>query len=381
MPPTTVRGALASLALREVPADDERFQRAFMQGGIRTTSLLPVTNEGVEKKMDRVIPTPLTLMACKHHGRDHDEEDGLFATTHLAIIKQSPKAANGTSYLLAEKQAMEPLEECPKCRQLTRYSNVLKRVGGFVFHDHETYPSISQPGKRLQTHVGLDRERRGSSKGILYSRQVINESTTTKTVYLQGEVSGDKDLIEWFTKLLDRGNIVRIGNALSRGLGRCEVDVFQPAKKRKLLATRIKEFNDKFRLYTKLRDEQRIVVSLTLETPAFFVDAFLTPNLSPDALDLIQDFTEQEREQVEAVGRLTKLQQVVRTYQKTGWNQLAGFPRSTETGLQAGSVLVYETDMLDNSLMDALTYLEECGVGLHRRIRIRVSECVRFHPL
>ena len=66
-------------------------------------------------------------------------------------------------------------------------------------------------------------------------------------------------------------------------------------------------------------------------------------------------------------------------YKYVGWNQLAGFPRTTEYGLEAGSVLVFVAESLDAPLVEALEHVENNGVGLNREAGFgRVTVC---HPI
>lgn len=355
--PSTLRGALANFALRYVSDDDEPFQQAFVEGSLRPSTLYPVAGiPGMVLDGEIVREAPLTLLTCKRFDKEHGVEDSLFATTHLALSQASRKPSQDRDR--SSLDAMAPLVECPRCK------NVLKPLGGTLIYDGNAYSPVAKPGKRLQTHVGLDRARRGAAQGILYSREVMNESTSEQEAILQTTVSGEEDLLEWLGGILRPGEILHIGNAISRGLGRCEVVLFDPSDPPASVNERIGSFNEQFSDYTGIGEHT--LVSLTLETPAFFVDEFLFPQLSPEGAHLAQAFGSDERHYEDVLRHLKKVHQVARPYRHTGWNQLAGFPRSTEMGLQSGSVLVFEAERLDDALIDALTHIETAGIGLNR---------------
>ena len=275
--PSMVRGALAGLALRTVRAEDDRFQQAFVQGGVRTSSLLPLVVEGDNQLQEvDVIEAPQTLMTCKRV-REHGYIDGLFATTHYALLNERSEGLAGAKEIQDRIKAMESIRECP----IPDCESVLKAAGGQLSYDWDgVFDSTGSPGKRLQTHVGLERDRRGAAQGVLYSREVINESTDDKRVYIQASVSGEDALMKWLSNdVLKKGTTLHIGNAISRGLGRCTVVRFKKAVKRSTIKERVEGFKEQFVASTKAEEllGDRYLISLMLDTPRLFCRPLLAP--------------------------------------------------------------------------------------------------------
>jgi len=270
--------------------------------------------------------------------------------------------------------------------------NVLTRVPVLVRRaaDH-SYRSQPLPGKRTQTHVGLDRRRDGAASGILYAREVINEKTRTggelRPTCYQAQVTGRNDDIDRLRSALEEGEELRIGTALSRGLGRCRVGSFRKTGDPVPVRDRIEDFNE---VWTVACEEtaagsaapEGALIAITLQTPALFVDAFLRPESSPDGSDLLQAAREREAKYAEALARLEWVHEVARPYTFQAWNGLAGFPHATDQGLRAGSVLVYRTSAVDDALVAALRHVEDAGVGLRRHLGLgRVRICDPIHTV
>lgn len=366
VPAPTVRGAVASQVARIGASTDREFTDGMVAGGLRFSNMLPVNGAEVVEAM----PAPLSMLSCKLNpglkGEDqaHGLEDSLFINTQYALEPDNPGIMFG-------------LRKCsiPDCGHILKpFRESIER------YSDGRYCKGPSPGKRLQAHVGLDRARHGSAPGILYSREVINEvgpDRESPTVLFQASVTGTSDLMNWLTRKLGTDTELLIGNAVSRGLGRCRVLQFNKAPAKTGLEERINRFNEAAAHYI---NHQGMLLSLTLHTPAFFVDDYLMAKLSPHAVDLLQAAMPDEMQHAKALKTLQKIYQNARPYRLTGWNQLAGFPRTTEMGLQAGSVMVFRTPALTDELIAALAHLEAAGIGLNREAGYgKVSVCDPIH--
>ena len=386
VPAPTLRGALAG-HLRERGVSEAAMSRIFGTKGCRTTRLVPAPSEkgNAEHGGGAVSPAPLTLHTCKRYGGFQEQEVG-------------DRAAHGAedllwaSTLFAQEGDATLLRNAQRCR---RCGNALVPMNGFIRSMGESYRQSPRPSKRTQVHAGRDRRRKGAASGVLYGREVIEESSTDGPAIFQAEVTADEDVMEELEAHLQEPEgegppVLNVGTAVSRGLGRCEVRSFHPAPKRRSLKERIADLNQTWHAARESSgydahskpspDSGPVLLSLSLQTPAFFTNDWLRPELSPHAEDLLQAARENEEAHANALAELEKVHQVARPDQLRAWNGLAGFPHSSDQGLSAGSVLVFRTQSLSDSLLEALRHIEHAGIGLRRELGFgAVTVCSPVH--
>jgi hypothetical protein len=140
------------------------------------------------------------------------------------------------------------------------------------------------------------------------------------------------------------------------------VRAFEPAEKRRPVRERAEALNEAWQAV----GGEDPIVTLTLRTPAFFVNEWLRPEMSPPGSALLQAAREPEQAHAEVLSSLKRLHQVARPHRLQAWNGMAGFPHATDQGLAAGSVLVYRPPELSDALFEALAHVEQAGVGLRR---------------
>ena len=380
VPPTTLRGALAA-AVKSHGAGEETMQALFGETGCRTGSLLPVMPGAGDAT---VTPVPLTLRSCKFKGGFHADgkhgvDDVLFAALHFALHDDGGGLSSARSCTY------------PGC------THVLKAMSDFVRYDAEngTWHAQGKANSRTQAHVGLDRRRRGAASGILYSRQVISEKTSTgdngastlHPTHMQADVFVPSSMSSVLASALTDGQTLRVGTARSRGLGRCTVTAFSEADRSlPTVEERVAAFNDAWtgscEALGHAPENGGALVACTLETPALFVDDFLRPNLAPGGGDLLQARWEEEADAAEVLTTLERVHQIARPATLQSWNGLARFPHPSAQGLQAGSVLVFRAPDRTDALFDALAHIETYGIGLRRHFgfgRVRVCNPLHTH--
>ncbi len=381
VPPTTLRGALAAVAEKgaatgaeETPSMDD----LFGPRGCRTSALLP-SDPGMPGE---VAPAPLTLRTCKRHGGLREEgghgiEDVLFDAL-LFALRDNAEGLRALRLCRAE--------DCSQV--LTDMSGVLGAAPDASFF------RPPEPSTRAQAHVGLDRRRQGAASGILYSREVISEKTGTaggdlSPTPVQADVTGTEEVIEFLSSVL-QGATLQVGTARSRGLGTCQVQAFEEVAPSTMmpalppLEQRINQFNERWGEWCEQRGESPggPLVSLTLQTPALFVDDVLRPTLAPDGAALLQAAHEEEHPAASALEDLEKAHQIARPTQVQSWNGMAEFPHRSAQGLAPGSVLVFRAEDLDEPLFNALRHVEGAGIGLRRHFgfgRVRVCSPIHTH--
>jgi hypothetical protein len=198
---------------------------------------------------------------------------------------------------------------------------------------------------------------------------------------MQAAVTGSPDALSVLEDALAQEEELRVGTALSRGLGHCEVKTppLREQPSQSPVRERIEAFNEQWQ---ERGGEDGPLVALTLQTPALFADEFLRPETAPSGTDLLQAAGAGEEAHAEALSSLDRAHQVARPYQLQAWNGLAGFPHATDQGFQSGSVIVYRTDEITDALAEALAHVEQAGVGLRRELglgRVRVCDPVHTH--
>jgi CRISPR-associated Csx10 family RAMP protein len=372
VPSQTLRGALAAATERAGVGAEAR-ERLFGTEGLRTSALVPAGPEG-----SGGVPAvaPLTLRTCKRNGgfladassqetSPHGVEDALFASLRLALQE--------------DPDGLRALRTC----HADGCGHVMTQKGGLVRTDEDGPKTQRPPGKRTQTHVGLDRRRDGAASGMLYAREVVNEKTSIggeglRATTYRAIITGEEDHLDRLTEALRRVGEVRVGTALSRGLGRCRIDAIEQRAGGTSVKERVHAFNEAFVEYGGGTDG--VLIALTLRTPALFVDSFLRPEPAPGGEHLLQAARSAERSHAEALAKLNRVHEVARSYSFQAWNGLAGMPHATDQGLRAGSVLVYRAPALTDDLQSALAHIEETGIGLRRELGLgHARVCDRLH--
>jgi len=346
----------------------------------------PAETERAPEDVGEVCPAPLTLRTCKRSGGlaaegAHGVQDVLF-----------------DALLFALKDDPEGLRALRLCRA-DGCSQVLADVSGALGVGAEgSFYRPPEPDTRTQAHVGLDRRRQGAASGILYSREVISEKTgadgTLAPTRMQADVTGPSEVMEVLKKVLtevpDESATLRLGTSRSRGLGACQVRAFEEVAPSTLIPApapldrRIEAFNDRWDDWCSAygHSPDGSLVTLTLQTPALFVDDLLRPSLSPGGAALLQDGCESERPAASALETLEKAHQIARPTQVQSWNGMAEFPHRSAEGLAPGSVLVFRAEHLGDDVLGALAHLEDTGIGLRRHFgfgRVRVCSPTHTH--
>jgi len=382
VPPTTLRGALAAAMDQAGMSADVR-EKVFGPNGCRTSALMPST----PGRAGRALATPLTLRTCKRHGG----------------FRSSDSGGHGVEDLLFEALRFAKFEEAKGLRDLRLCQaegceQVLEKMEGILRTEgDETFRVQPTPDTRTQAHVGLDRRRRGTSAGVLYSREVISEKTSAKdgelhATQMQADVTGPDDVMNRLAQSLSPGGTMRIGTARSRGLGTCRVHMFEEVSTSDRIPTplplsaRIDQFNERWHRRSGKEegagDVEETLVSLTLQTPALFVDEFLRPNLSPEGHDLFQAAFKPEKPHAEVLSDLERVHQIGRPTRIHSWNGMAEFPHRSAQGLAAGSVLVFRAEEGSEELLSALRRAEQAGIGRRRHFgfgRVRVCDPIHTH--
>lgn len=378
VPAPTLRGALAA-CMMQAGAGDDTMDQLFGPGGLRTTRMMPAAahrHPSLSSAPGETLPAPLTLRSCKRYGGFEGEP----VASALALQEEAHGAEDMLIALLAfaelgDATLLQAVQRCGDC------GNVLTPLGGHIYRRDKQYRTEDDVPKTSAVHVGRDRRRRGAAQGVLYATQMIAEARDPGApVIMEARVSGPEAALQTLAEEAEAGEVLTVGGSISRGLGRCQITEFVPAAGRAPVAERVEAFQAAVREQAPALAEGRVLVPITLQTPAFFVDAWLRPHLRPHPEDYLQDAAASEVGHAEALHALTPVHQVARTARLQAWNGQAGFPHPTDQGLASGSVIIAAADAsgaLAEELYAALAHLETAGIGLRRELgygQVRIAD-------
>jgi len=243
---------------------------------------------------------------------------------------------------------------------------------GFYSKYNEEYYSPSA-STRLLTRVGINRRRATSEERVLYSIEVLNESKgkgkKEKPVVYSGAILVVDELANSLQSFItNHQEDMRLGGAISRGLGRVKVTAKSPVDIKAIkpsLKERIKKFQHKLsqrwnewrRIYNQpLEDllENRTYFTIDLQS-----DAILNANWRRTTV-----ISEDMLEQFAGVTDLSlKLHTAYSSYDYlSGWNSAWGLMKDVELITNKGGVYLFSTTQPD-IWIEKLEDLEARGVG------------------
>jgi CRISPR-associated protein Csx10 len=238
----------------------------------------------------------------------------------------------------------------------------VEACGGFYAESQNIKRRINVPFQ-LTTRVALNRQRKTSEEGMLYSPLVISESTIEGdvTTFLGSIVVNDH------TRSIVKSHLpelTHIGSGVARGFGRVEVKVEEMITND--ISKRLKTFNDlvkgRWALWQQLPHEQE-------STHLTDAGTFFTVMLSSDAILRADGWTPTVRLEPEMLGAAGANATLLRCYTtaeyRGGWNTAWRLPKNTELVARMGSVYVYHTTNKaeDENWLKALRELEQFGTG------------------
>lgn len=243
---------------------------------------------------------------------------------------------------------------------------------GFYSEYNEEYYSPSAT-TRLLTRVGINRRRATSEERVLYSIEVLNESKgkgkKEKPVVYSGAILVVDELansLQYFIN--NHQEDMRLGGAISRGLGRVKVTAKSPIDIKTIkpsVGERIKKFQHKLsqrwnewrRIYNQpLEDllENRTYFTIDLQSDTILNENWRrTTVISEDMLEQCAGVTDSS----------LKLHTAYSSYDYlSGWNSAWGLMKDVELITNKGGVYLFSTTQPD-IWIEKLEDLETRGVG------------------
>lgn len=218
----------------------------------------------------------------------------------------------------------------------------------------------------------------------MYSVSAVEEGTIfIGATFVEEE---NLELLKWsLDQLSDLG---RVGGARSRGLGEVKVEI-EPLESDSLpsVRERLEHFNE------EVRKVWRIYRELAIEpVPEEPQDKFFTVDLQSDAilhtpwgeatLALSEGIISKElrRHGVEGVPNIRLERVLTSPVYVSGWQDAWNLPKEVSLAAAKGSVYLYAVKGISDQLVEALTLLEQYGIGEQQAEGFgRVVICVPFH--
>ncbi len=368
IPGTALLGAFAA-AYRKTRDDETEFTRFFLSGEICFGNVYPAnfqadefSNTDLQDNEQPIRPIPNTARSCKRFSGfrfkvdegDQDRHgvmDSLIDWGLFALSRQT------------KVDILNPHRNCAYADAQGECSELLDAFSGFYRRgDDITKIGKSEAKTRLLTRTGISRETGTVQEGILYNREVLNEGQS-----FWGTMSfADESLYDEFydfAECVAEMGILRIGNNLTRGLGKLGVPQIE-----KFNTGDIESFKKRALAFDqKFRDESQ---AHAVDLPHQF---YFPITLQSDAILLDQQLRYQMALDGDYLHRVWDLADVKLIYQNSGqrrvigWNALFGLPKAAEWAISMGSVFLFGYDgKTDDCFYEKLYDIEQMGIGKRR---------------
>ena len=368
IPGTALLGAFAA-AHRKTRKDEAEFTRFFLSGEVCFGNLYPAnfqqrefSNTDVLDNAQPVKPIPNTARSCKRFSGFRFKADAGSQERHGvmdSLITWGLFALSGETKI----EILNAYRECTYADEHGECAELLDTFSGFYRPGEDvTQIGKSEAKTRLLTRTGISRETGAVQEGILYNREVLNECQSFwGTMSFAGESLYD-DFYEFAEDVADMG-ILRIGNNLTRGLGKLGVPQFQEFNTDDMAS--FKEWADAFnqKCHTEAQAHcvdlpHQFYFSITLQSDAILLDPQLRYQtvLNSDYLHRVWNLSD-----VELVYQNAGQRRVI------GWSALFGLPKAAEWAISMGSVFLFGYNgTVDDCFYQNLYEIEHAGIGKRR---------------
>jgi CRISPR-associated Csx10 family RAMP protein len=365
IPGTSLLGAFADAHRKTRYNEEEEFSRFFLSGRIRFGNLYPANFKAKELQDEKKLPVkplPNTARSCKRFGgfrfnAEKEDEERHGVMDYLIYWGL---------FALSGRKKIEIINEYKYCKYKDDYGvcgESLDAIAGFYRRgDDVTQSGIAKTKKRLLTRTGISRETGTVQEGILYNREVLNEGQNFWGTMFFAEESLYDDFVDFAKKVAEMG-ILRIGNNLTRGLGKpgmpdfssCDSESYEGFKKR------LSSFNQKFCAESEKYNidlPHQFYFPITLQSDTIIVDRLLRYQTAID-----KDYLSSVWHLVDA----SLVYQSAGQRRVMGWNALFGLPKVAQWAISMGSVFLFGYDgAVDDNFFNTLFRIEEMGVGTRR---------------
>ena len=366
IPGTALLGAFAA-AHRKTRNNEAEFTRFFLSGEICFGNLYPAnfnefSDTDLKDNEQPVKRIPNTARSCKRFSGFRFKADERNKERHGvmdSLIYWGLFALSGQTKV----EILESHKNCTYSDNPRKCDELLDTFSGF-YRRGEDIAEIGQSEvkTRLLTRTGISRETGTVQEGILYNREVLNEGQWFWGTMSFADESLHDDFYDFAEDVGDKG-ILRVGNNLTRGLGKLGVPHIQDFRTGDMafLKKRTGAFNEKFHIEAQ---------SYGIDLPHEFYFPF---TLQSDTILLDHQFRYQMALDKDYLGGVWDLEDVTLVYQNAGqrrvigWNALLGLPKAAEWAISMGSVFLFGYNGTpDERFYQKLYDIEQKGIGKRR---------------
>lgn len=328
----TLRGAFAWALLEKYGEADPIFQQLIVEGGLHVGTAYP-TLDSAQDDWSRleVGPIPATATACKRFGgfQEHGVRDQLF------------EALRG-----AEKRRPDKVCGFKESHDSSACTMAMKTYRGYFQSGPGRDSARVETRDRQTTRCGIENLIGSVSQGMLYSLSTLSEGTRFIAELRFPDAVPD----HVFTGL----RTLRVGGSQTRGFGKLRLSWHRTeGVDSKDIDQRIEIFSEQARKRGFALEKDMFLVSLDCQTPCLISNAFFQDTAHPTNRDLSPYHNLDWRH--------------VKSWDTSilvgGWDSLRGAARTTRKALAPGSVLLYVVRGPRDEVVDALTQLEQYGLG------------------
>jgi CRISPR-associated protein Csx10 len=351
IPGSVIRGAIASQLLQQTGYQTQDltqnggdFQSLFLDNNC---AIFQNAYPSSKDQMSSVLPA--TALSSKTDPGFKGKGNGVFDT----LIDR----------FCAESYQYPYDPNCPKDR------GRVEPFSGFYTVENENYQTHSV-AKRLLTRTGINRRRAVTEEEILYTLEVLNETTLDDTnkndqsSFFQGRIMvSDETLANNLANYINYNpQRFRLGSAASRGLGKVEMKA-EVTEVVSQVSSQIKNFNQALQtrwekwgnLFGRTPEKlQRTYFTINLEAETILTDQWRrTTLLTPE---MLQQETGKEDETLQLHTAYTSYDY------RSGWNSAWGLMKDQTLVTNRGGVYLYSTANPE-IWFQALEYIEQTGIG------------------
>ncbi|HLG61485.1 MAG TPA: RAMP superfamily CRISPR-associated protein [Ktedonosporobacter sp.] len=386
IPGASLAGSLASFHRLHYP-DNGNFEKLFTAGLVHYPDLHPATlNDPKMQNENRVpiYPIPKTAQTCKRNpgfrhifqgerdkvkeGDRHGVRDSLLNWAIFSLADKGNRLSNDQNTVPAA-MLLAPFQDHKNCLYPGCDSLMDHYSGHYYRRDEDSSNMITADANtRLHTHTGINRDTGTVQEGILYNRRVFAEGTR-----FWGMVKVADGLVQTFTEFVEQvgdSELIHIGTGRTRGMGKVSINVEQMENEQhsfSLLQTRLRAFDhelrravDKFTGSKSFKlNLSPFYFALTLHSPVILRDNLLRYRGSIDE-KVLGELLQLPADQFSLLYQSASVRRV------TGWNELWGTPRTNEFAIETGSVFLFESQLPQKDVEQALFNIESEGIGQRR---------------
>ncbi len=328
IPGSVIRGAVAEY-LKIKKEDIKEFIKDIKFGFFKPTKAITAHS----------LPLPLTSLSCKIKKGFKPKSHGIMDALIPMLVYKEIKKMGG--------KFIVPL--IFRCFEDENCGSILDKISGFYIKE-KNY-EIIETKRESQTKTAINRKTKTAQEGMLYSVSALSPGIT-----FTGWIEAPEDKIKLLKEAISE---IGIGGLTTRGFGEVKIEDIN-FNDIESIEERLQEFNEKIKgVWTSLKELLVNKGNIPSEPSGkYFTIDVISPAILRDKIGFLTlKFEESIGNDVDYVAHFASYEFI------SGWSTAWGLPKHTFYGAKSGSVYVYKTKELSNSLIEKLKKMEIQGIG------------------